>query len=101
MELVQRLRFDIVFCSIGLPGLNWIEFSEDVRSRIGAFVLLTEAFDFDLSRGMLSGESNVLTRPFSDDDLDRLLGVIETKLSTPEGGRRLQIIRHEKRAISL
>ena len=101
MELVQRLRFDIVFCSIGLPGLNWIEFSEDVRSRIGAFVLLTEAFDFDLSRGMLSGEANVLTRPFSDTELDRLLGTIETKLTAPETNRRLQVIRPEKRAISL
>jgi CheY-like chemotaxis protein len=27
-DLAQRLHFDIVFCSIRLPGLNWMELSE-------------------------------------------------------------------------
>ncbi len=101
MELVQRLRFDVVFCSIGLPGLNWVEFSEGIRSQIGAFTLLTEAFDFELSRGLLSAETYVLTKPFSDAELDQVLTAIESRLATPEGARRLQIVRPEKRAISI
>ena len=101
MELVQRLRFDVVFCSSGLPGLNWVEFSEGIRSQIGAFTLLTEAFDFELSRGLLSAQTHVLTKPFSDAELDQVLAAIESRLAAPEGARRLQIVRPEKRALSI
>ena len=83
-ELVQRLRFDIVFCSVRLPGLNWIEFSESVRSETGAFVLLTEGFDFELSRGLLSAESHLLTKPVIEPELDQVLAAVESRLVTAE-----------------
>ena len=83
-ELVQRLRFDIVFCSVRLPGLNWIEFSEGVRSETGAFVLLTEGFDFELSRGLLSAESHLLTKPVIEPELDQVLAAVESRLVANE-----------------
>ena len=96
-ELVQRLRFDIVFCSVRLPGLNWIEFSEDVRSEVGAFVLLTEGFDFELSRGLLSAESHLLTKPVIEPELDQVLGAVESRLVASES--RLLVMRPpEKKA---
>jgi CheY-like chemotaxis protein len=83
-ELVQRLRFDIVFCAVRLPGLNWIEFSEGIRSEVGAFVLLTEGFDFELSRGLLSAESYVLTKPVIEPELDQVLAAVESRAATAE-----------------
>ncbi len=95
-ELVQRLRFDIVFCAVRLPGLNWIEFSEGVRNEIGAFVLLTEGFDYELSRGLLSSESYLLSKPVVEPELDQVLGAVEDRMSSPES--RLLLIRPERRA---
>ena len=95
-ELVQRLRFDVVFCSVRLPGLNWIEFSESIRSEVGSFVLLTEGFDFELSRGLLSAESHLLSKPVVEDELDQVLAAIETRLATPES--RLLLIRPDRKA---
>ena len=31
LDLVQRMRFDVVFCSTHLTGLNWVEFFDRVR----------------------------------------------------------------------
>ncbi len=94
--LVQRLRFDIVFCAVRLPGLNWIEFSESIRNEVGGFVLLTEAFDFELSRGLLSAESYVVSKPVVESDLDHVLAAVETRLSSPEA--RLLVVRPPGRA---
>jgi CheY-like chemotaxis protein len=90
-ELVQRLRFDVVFCSVRLPGLNWIEFSEGVRNETGAFVLLTEGFDFELSRGLLSAESHLLTKPVIEPELDQVLAAVESRLVAAES--RLLVMR--------
>ncbi|HVX65039.1 MAG TPA: GAF domain-containing protein [Bryobacteraceae bacterium] len=94
-ELVQRLRFDIVFCSVRLPGLNWIEFSESVRNQIGAFVLLTEGFDFELSRGLLSAESHLLSKPVVEPELDQVLSQVEARLASPEA--RLLLVRPDRK----
>lgn len=97
VEVVQRLRFDLVFCAIRLPGLNWVEFSEQVRPHTGAFVLLSEGYDYELSRGLLSADTHVLTKPFADAELDQLLGMVEARIAATRGP---QIVRPEKRAIS-
>jgi CheY-like chemotaxis protein len=72
-ELVERLAFDLVFCSIRLPGLGWFEFFERVRARIAAFVLLTEGFDAELSRTFQNGDAYVLAKPVAEPELDRVL----------------------------
>jgi CheY-like chemotaxis protein len=101
-ELVQRLRFDVVFCAMRLPGLNWIEFSERIRPQTGAFVLLSEGYDYELSRGLLSAETHVLTMPFAEAELDQLLAVVESRIASREtvSTRGLKIVRLEKKAIS-
>ena len=100
MELVQRLRFDITFCAIRLPGLNWVSFSEQIRPFSGVFVLLSEGYDFELSRGLLSADTHVLTKPLADAELDQLLAMVETRLSDAGATRGLRLVRPEKKAIS-
>src|SRR4029077_11234826 len=39
LDMAQRLRFDAAFCSVHAPGLNWVELSERLQARVGAFVL--------------------------------------------------------------
>jgi len=101
-ELVQRLRFDVVFCAIRLPGLNWVEFSDQIRPQTGAFVLLSEGYDYELSRGLLSAETHVLTKPFAEPELDRLLTVVESRIASSEttATRGLKLVRPDKKAIS-
>ncbi len=49
LDLAQRLRFDAVFCSVHAPGLNWVETAEQVKARVGGFVLLSDSYNADLS----------------------------------------------------
>jgi CheY-like chemotaxis protein len=102
-ELAQRLRFDVVFCATQLPGLNWVEFSDLIRPQTSAFVLLSEGYDFELSRGLLSAETFVLTKPFAESELDQLLTVVESRISSSETAatRGLTIVRPDKKASSL
>ena len=94
-ELAQRLRFDIVFCAVRLPGLNWIELSESIPAGIGGFVLLTEGFDYELSRGLLNADNHLLSKPIVEAELDELLATIESRASTTE--TRLLIVRPDKK----
>jgi CheY-like chemotaxis protein len=99
LERVQRLRFDIVFCAVRLPGLNWIELSESIRTEIGGFVLLTEGFDYELSRGLLDAENYLLCKPVVEPELDQVLAAVEARLSKQE--TRLLIVRPpDRKAIS-
>jgi len=100
IDLVQRLRFDIVFCAIGLPGLNWIEFHERVRPQVGAFVLLSEGLDYELSRGLLGADVNVLAAPVVEEELDQLLAGIEARLAEIESMRGLQVVRPGRKVSS-
>jgi CheY-like chemotaxis protein len=83
LELIQRLRFDLVFCAVRLPGLNWIEFCEQVRNQTKSFVLLTEGFDTEASRYFPDGEGWVLSKPVQEADLDRLLDRLEGRTAVP------------------
>jgi CheY-like chemotaxis protein len=72
-DLIERLHFDLVFCAVRLPGLNWVEFFERVRRQVGGFALLTEGYDADLSRAFAEGEGYILVKPVEESKLDRLL----------------------------
>lgn len=85
LERVQRMRFDAVFCVTELPGLNWVQFADVVRPMIGGFVLLTEGFDWELSRGLVDGDSFVLSKPIQEDELDRVLDGIEQRVANSRG----------------
>lgn len=78
VDLVQRLRFDLIFCAISLPGLNWLEFFESVRHQTSAFVLLAEGFDPELLRGFPYSDLHVLAKPITESELERLLCSLES-----------------------
>jgi CheY-like chemotaxis protein len=79
IELVQRLRFDITFSSVRLPGMNWVEFFEKIRRDIGAFVLVAEGSDSDLSRAFKGSDGYLLKRPIEESEAQRLLALIEER----------------------
>jgi signal transduction histidine kinase len=80
-DVAQRLRFDIVICTVRLPGLNWVEFFERVRYRVGGFVLMTDGFDQSLGRAFKNGEGFVLTKPIDETELLRICRTIEERVA--------------------
>ncbi len=85
LELANRMRFDVAFCSVHAPGLNWVELSERMHQRAGAFVLLSEGYDSELS-GDFEGDARfVLPKPVQESDLDRVLRRIEVAQPALEG----------------
>jgi signal transduction histidine kinase/CheY-like chemotaxis protein len=84
LDLVQRMRFDVVFCSTELRGLNWVEFFDRVRGRVGAFALLAEAFSQDLSTHFRGEGRYVLHKPIEQSQFDRTLAAIESRLQGAE-----------------
>ncbi len=84
LDLVHRLRFDVVFCSTQLRGLNWVEFFDRVRGRVGAFTLLAEAFSQDLSTHFRGEGRYVLQKPIEQSQFDRTLADVERRLMSVE-----------------
>jgi CheY-like chemotaxis protein len=77
LELSQRLRFDAAFCSVHAPGLNWVELSERMQSRVGVFVLLSDRYDTEL-RADFEGEGRfVLSKPLQDSELEQVLRTLD------------------------
>ena len=78
LDLAQRMRFDAAFCSVHAPGLNWVELSERIQSRVGGFILLSDGFDADLATDFEGGGRFVLPKPVQEGELDRILTIIHT-----------------------
>jgi GAF domain-containing protein len=78
LELAQRMRFDAAFCSVHAPGLNWVELSERMHTRVGGFILLSESYDAELSADFEGEGRYVLPKPVQDNELDRVLRGVET-----------------------
>jgi K+-sensing histidine kinase KdpD len=76
LDLAQRLRFDAVFCSVHAPGLNWVETAEQVRARVGGFVLLSDSYNADLSADFAGDHRFVLAKPVDEKQLDHVLEAI-------------------------
>ena len=77
LELAQRMKFDAAFCSVHAPGLNWVELSERMQSRVGGFILLPDSFDAELSADFEGEGRFVLAKPVQEPELDRVLWSIE------------------------
>jgi GAF domain-containing protein len=80
LDLAQRLRFDAIFCSVHAPGLNWVETAEQVRTRVGGFVLLSDSYDADLSADFAGDRRFVLAKPVDEKQLDRVLEAMRADL---------------------
>ncbi len=81
LDIVERLRFDMVICAVRLPSLNWVAFCERVRLRVGGFVLLTDAFNSDVGRAFRNSEGFVLSKPVDETDLHRICRAVEDRTS--------------------
>jgi CheY-like chemotaxis protein len=73
LELCQRMRFDAAFCSVHAPGLNWVELSERMHSRVGAFILVSDRYDAELSADFEGDGRFVVPKPVQQTELDRVL----------------------------
>jgi len=78
LELAQRMRFDMAFCSVHAPGLNWVELSERMYSRVGCFILLSDGYDAELSADFEGEGRFVLAKPVQEMDLQRVLRSLES-----------------------
>jgi CheY-like chemotaxis protein len=77
LELAQRLRFDLALCSVHSPGLNWVELSERMQSRVGVFVLLADGYDPELAADFEGEGRFVLPKPFQETEIERVLASVE------------------------
>jgi len=77
LELAQRMRFDLALCSVHSPGLNWVELSERLQSRVGTFVLLSDGYDPELAADFEGEGRLVLAKPVQERDLDRVMQSFE------------------------
>jgi len=73
LELAQRIRIDAAFCSPHAPGLNWVELSERMQSRVGAFIILSDGYDAELSTTFEGPSRHVLAKPVQESELERVL----------------------------
>ena len=78
-DLAQRVRFDMVICSMRLQGLNWLELYERVRHQVGSFVLVTDGFESDVSRRFRAGDGLILNKPIDPTDLQRICRLVEDR----------------------
>ncbi len=78
-DLAQRMRFDAMVCPVLLKGRSSAQFLQVVKDYIGAFVIVGERFDADLARSFDSRECYLLSRPFDNGNLDRLLEELENR----------------------
>jgi CheY-like chemotaxis protein len=81
LELSQRLRFDAAFCSVHAPGLNWVELSERMQSRVSAFILLSDRYDAELCADFEGDGRFVLSKPLQDSELEQVLRSLEPQAS--------------------
>ena len=86
LELAHRMRFDIAFCSVHAPGLNWVELSERMQGRVNAFILLSDGYDAELAADFEGEGRFVLARPVQEADLKRVLETIEPRNSALRTG---------------
>ena len=77
LDLSQRMRFDAAFCSLHAPGLNWVELSERMQTRVGGFILLSDGYDAELSADFEGEGRFVLAKPVQEAELDRVLKLVE------------------------
>lgn len=83
LDLAGRLRFEIVFCSVRAPGLNWVELSERIQAHSTAFVLLSDGYDPELAADFEGDGRFVLPKPVDEHHFDHILERVEGPLKSP------------------
>ena len=80
-DLLDRLRFDLVFCSVRLPGRTWIEFQQGIRDKDLPFVLVTEGYDERLATSIRAAGGFLLRKPLDERDFERVLKSIRAQIN--------------------
>ncbi len=86
LDLAHRMRFDAAFCSVHAPGLNWVELSERLHSRSGAFILLSDGYDTELQTDFEGDGRFVLAKPVQEAELDRVLCMLDPIVPAVKNG---------------
>jgi GAF domain-containing protein/CheY-like chemotaxis protein len=86
LELAHRIKIDAAFCSLHAPGLNWVELSERMQSRIGGFILLSDGYDMELKSNFEGYNRYVLAKPVQEPELERVLRDLEPSLPLMKHG---------------
>ncbi len=86
LDLAHRMRFDAAFCSVHAPGLNWVELSERMQARVGAFVLVSDRFDSELAVDFEAEARFVVAKPVQESDLDRIIRAIDPPMPVAKNG---------------
>ncbi|MBL8178214.1 MAG: GAF domain-containing protein [Bryobacterales bacterium] len=82
LELLRRVRIDVVFCAVRIGAGNWVEFFDQVRNQVAVFVLLADGMESDASTLFPDGEGLLLRKPMEAGEMDRLLGRIEQRVES-------------------
>jgi signal transduction histidine kinase len=80
-DLLERMKFDLVLCSVRLPGSNWMDLQEKAASRVGGFLLMNEGFDDALTQSVEEGNTWLLRKPVAEEELVSLLSKVSRDLS--------------------
>lgn len=78
LDMAQRMRFDLALCSVHAPGLNWVELSEQLQSRVGVFILLSDRYDAELAADFEGDSRFVITKPVQEADLEHALESLDS-----------------------
>ena len=87
-DLLDRLRFDLVFCSVRLPGRTWIEFQQGIRDKDLPFVLVTEGYDERLAASMRAAGGFLLRKPLDERDFEKVFNAIQVQISKRPSARK-------------
>ncbi len=86
LDLSHRMRFDIAFCSVHAPGLNWVELSERVHARVGAFVLVSDRYDPELAADFEGDGRWVISKPVQETEIDRVVESVQAPVAAFRNG---------------
>ena len=86
LDLAHRMRFDVAFCSVHAPGLNWVELSERIRASVGAFVLVSDRHDPELAADFEGDGRFVLSKPIQEGELEHVLEYFDPPMPIVKNG---------------
>jgi GAF domain-containing protein len=86
LDLAHRMRFDLAFCSVHAPGLNWVELSERIRASVGAFVLISDRHDPELAADFEADGRFVLAKPIREQELEHVLEYLDPPMPIVKNG---------------
>jgi C4-dicarboxylate-specific signal transduction histidine kinase len=78
--MLGRMRFHVTFCSVHLPGQNWLQFMRRVQAKTSAFVLVTEGYDAEFEQAVAEKDGFILAKPFHLPEVKRVLESVDARL---------------------